>query len=98
MHPWDVNDWVILKHFFEALRIGCFSNIINFLVDGALKFPVNAHEIDKFARIHKAVYHPDDKFQRAQIHADKLFDIGPLNFDGHLLTGRGENSFMHLSK
>src|SRR5205085_9940374 len=41
---------------------------------------------------------PDDKFEGAEVRAHKLIDVGSLNFDGDLLTCRGENGFVYLAK
>ena len=94
----NVDGRVVLEHFFEAFSVGCLCNIIDLFVNGALKFAVDAHEVDELTGINQAIDDPDDEFDGTQIAVHELFDIGALHFDCDFCAIGGEYSLMHLAK
>src|SRR6202035_1371649 len=95
---WDVDGRIVLEHLLKMLCVGCFRDVVYLFVDGAFELTIDGHQVDEFAGVYEAINHPDDELEGAQVHAYKLFDIGPLNLDGDLFSCRDKGRLMYLSQ
>ena len=97
-HPRDDNAGSIGEDFGKPARVGRFLDVVDLFEDCPPEFAIKRPQVDEFVGVDEARYDPDDEPDRAQVHVDQLVDVRSLNFDGHVLAGRGEHCFVHLAE